>query len=163
MCVDVLSEIYKFTVKNAKFKALVTEADVSGHKCLIMKPQTFMNHSGEAVKAAADFYKIPVEKIVVIYDDISLDVGKIRIRRSGSAGGHNGMKSIIEHLGSDKFPRLRIGVGQKPHPEYDLAAWVTGNFAKEDMPVFKESLQKTCEALPYVLNGDFDTAMCKFN
>ncbi len=163
MCLDVLSELHKFSVKNAKFQALTTEANIASHRCLVMKPQTFMNHSGEAVKAAADFYKIPLEKIVVIYDDISLDIGKIRIRRSGSAGGHNGMKSIIKYLGSDKFPRLRIGVGQKPHPEYDLADWVLGNIPKDDMPLFKESLLKACDALPYVLNGDFDTAMCKFN
>lgn len=163
MCVDKLAGIYKFSVKNAKFKALVTDADINGHKCLVMKPQTFMNNSGEAVKAAADFYKIPSENIVVIYDDISLDVGKIRIRKSGSAGGHNGMKSLIKYLASDKFPRLRIGVGQKPHPEYDLAAWVTGNIPKEDMPAFEIALQKTCEAIPYVLNGEFDAAMCKFN
>ena len=163
MCVDKLSGVYKFNVKNAKFKALVTDADISGHKCLVMKPQTFMNHSGEAVKAAADFYKIPVEKVVVIYDDITLDIGKIRIRRSGSAGGHNGMKSLIEYLGSDKFPRLRIGVGQKPHPEYDLAAWVTGNIPKDDMSAFETALKKTCDALPYVLDGKFDEAMCKFN
>lgn len=163
MCIDKLSAIYKFTVKNVKFKALVTDADIKGHKCLVMKPQTFMNNSGEAVKAAADFFKIPVENIIVVYDDISLDVGKIRIRRSGSAGGHNGMKSLIKHLGSDKFPRLRIGVGQKPHPEYDLAAWVTGNIPKDDMPAFETALEKTCEAIPFVLDGNFDEAMCKFN
>lgn len=163
MCLDVLSDIHKFSIKSAKFQALISEMTLASHRCIVMKPQTFMNNSGEAVKAAADFYKISAENVIVIYDDISLDIGKIRIRRSGSAGGHNGMKSIIKHLGSDKFPRLRIGVGQKPHPEYDLADWVLGNIPKSDFAAFKESLSKACEALPYVLNGDFDTAMCKYN
>jgi PTH1 family peptidyl-tRNA hydrolase len=163
MFVDRLGERNNFSVTNSKFKGLVGEVVINSHRCLVLKPETYMNHSGESVKQAADFYKIPPEHIIVVFDDISLDVGKMRIRKTGSAGGHNGIKSVIAYLSSDKFPRIKIGVGQKPFPEYDLAAWVTGEMPKEDFAVFKETVNKACDALPYILDGKFDEAMCKFN
>ena len=115
-----------------KFKALVGEAALGGSRVLLMKPQTFMNLSGEAVRDAAAFYKIPPERIIVLSDDVSLDVGTLRVRAKGSAGGQNGLKNIIYHLGSEDFPRVKIGVGKKPHPDYDLAAWVLGKFTADE-------------------------------
>ena len=134
-----------------------------GKKCLLMKPQTFMNNSGEAVGEAARFYKIPPERIIVISDDISLDVGKIRIRRKGSAGGHNGLKSIIEHLGSEDFPRIKIGVGKKPNAYTDLADWVLGTFPKEQQPDLKTALANADDALRLIVSGQTDAAMNLYN
>ena len=124
-----------------------------------MKPQTFMNNSGEAVREAADFYKIPTSNIIVIFDDISLQPGKIRIRQKGSDGGHNGIKSIIYHLNSNEFPRIKIGVGAKPNPEYDLADWVLGNIAKEDTEATVKTIEKAYSALPYMVDGNIEKAM----
>ena len=129
--IDALADKYSINVNNAKHKALCGQGIIDGEKVLLMKPQTFMNLSGEAVKQAAAFYKVPAENIIVIFDDVSLDVGKMRIRLKGSAGGHNGIKSIIAHMG-DSFPRVKMGVGEKPHPEYDLADWVLSHFSKDD-------------------------------
>ena len=128
ICLDLLAEKYSISVKKLKFKSLLGEGRIEGKRCLLLKPQTFMNLSGEAVRDAAEFYKIPPENIIVIYDDISLDPGKLRIRRKGSDGGHNGMKNILYHLKSDGFPRIKVGVGAKPNPEYDLADWVLSRF-----------------------------------
>ena len=158
-----LCDDYRISLDIKKHKGLCGKGVIGGEKVLLVQPLTYMNLSGDCIKEAADYYKIDPAHIIVIYDDISLPVGKLRVRAKGSAGGHNGMKSLIKHLGSDKFPRLRIGVGQKPHPEYDLAAWVTGNIPKDDMPAFETALEKTCEAIPFVLDGNFDEAMCKFN
>ena len=128
LCVDFLAEKHGFKINKLKFKAVIADTVINSHRCIVMKPQTYMNLSGEAVKAAADFYKIPPEKIIVIFDDISLDVGRLRIRRKGSDGGHNGIKSIISCIGSQNFPRVKIGCGKKPHPDYDLAAWVLSEY-----------------------------------
>ncbi|MBQ7595113.1 MAG: aminoacyl-tRNA hydrolase, partial [Clostridia bacterium] len=128
-----------------------------------MKPQTFMNNSGEAVRDAAAFYKIPPEKIVVIFDDVTLPCGKIRIRRKGSDGGHNGIKSIIYHLNSDNFPRVKIGVGEKPHPDYDLADWVLSVFNKDEMKQFQSAVEQACEAVRLIIDGETDAAMNRFN
>lgn len=128
-------------------------------RALILKPQTLMNRSGISVSEAADFYKIPPERIIVIYDDISLDVGKMRVRRKGSAGGHNGIKSINEFLGSENFPRIKMGVGQKPHPDYDLADWVLGAFSKNDIETLKAIFPTMYEGLLQMLVGDIDGAM----
>ena len=128
-----------------------------------MKPQTFMNNSGEAVREISQFYKIPPEKIIVIFDDISLPCGKLRIRRKGTDGGHNGIKSIIYHLNSDNFTRIKIGVGAKPHPDYNLAAWVLSSFKKDEMEELKKAITKATEVLPFMLDGEIDKAMNKAN
>lgn len=146
-------------IKKIKFKALTGDAEIDGRRCLLMKPQTFMNNSGEAVRDAAAFYKIPPEKIIVIFDDISLPCGKLRIRRKGTDGGHNGIKSIIYHLKSDNFPRIKIGVGAKPDPDYDLADWVLSRFGKDDIELLKHAISKATEALPYIIDGDIEKAM----
>jgi PTH1 family peptidyl-tRNA hydrolase len=128
-----------------------------------MKPQTFMNNSGEAIIEAVNFYKIPPENVIVISDDITLDVGRVRIRKSGSAGGHNGLKSIIAHLGSDTFPRIKLGVGQKPHPEYDLVDWVLGKFPPADLEKLREATAVVPDAIELLINGEAEKAMNTYN
>ena len=163
MALDVICEKHNFSINKLKFKSLCGEADIAGVRVLFLKPQTFMNNSGEAVREAAAFYKIPPENIIVMFDDISLDPGKIRIRKKGSDGGHNGIKSIIYHLNSDKFPRIKIGVGAKPHPEYDLADWVLGEIPADLRETFVNSLKSASDALELMLKGEVETAMAKFN
>lgn len=163
LCVDMLAEKYGFAVNKLKFKSLLGDAEIGGHRCLVLKPQTFMNLSGEAVRDAAQFYKIPPERIIVLFDDISLDVGKIRIRRKGTDGGHNGIKNIIYHLNSDRFPRIKIGVGKKPHPDYDLADWVLSEFKKDEEAPLKDALEHACAALELMLDGKIDEAMNQYN
>lgn len=153
----------KFKINKIKFKSVIGEVSLGGHKCIVMKPQTFMNNSGEAVRDAASFYKIPPEKIIVIFDDISLPCGRLRIRRKGSDGGHNGIKSIIYHLNSDNFPRVKIGVGEKPHPDYDLADWVLSSFKKDEMEQFKTAVESACEAVRLIAGGKTDEAMNRYN
>lgn len=150
-------------IKKLKYKALIGDTVISGHRCLLVKPQTFMNNSGEAVREISQFYKIPPEKIIVIFDDISLPCGKLRIRRKGTDGGHNGIKSIIYHLNSDNFPRIKIGVGAKPHPDYNLADWVLSTFKKDEMEELKKAITKATEVLPFMLDGEIDKAMNKAN
>ncbi len=150
-------------INNLKNNALVADVVINNHRCLLVKPQTFMNNSGTAVRDIAKFYKIPPEKIVVIFDDISLPCGKLRIRRKGTDGGHNGIKSIIYHLNSDQFPRIKIGVGAKPNPEYDLADWVLSKFSKDDTEQLKAAITKATEVLPFILDGEIDKAMNKAN
>lgn len=163
LCVDMLAEKYGFAVNKLKFKSLLGDAEIGGHRCLVMKPQTFMNLSGEAVRDAAQFYKIPPERVIVLFDDISLDIGKIRIRRKGTDGGHNGIKNIIYHLNSDRFPRIKIGVGKKPHPDYDLADWVLSEFKKDEEAPLKDALEHACAALELMLDGKIDEAMNQYN
>lgn len=160
---DELAEIAGVPVQKLKYKALTNTCTVSGVKVLLMKPITYMNLSGEAVGEAARFYKIPPERVLVFSDDVSLPVGKLRIRKSGSAGGHNGLKSIIQHLGTDTFPRVKIGVGGKPHPDYDMADWVLGKFPPEDKKVIDEMVQKAAQAAAYYIKEGPDKAMGKFN
>ncbi|MBQ8575710.1 MAG: aminoacyl-tRNA hydrolase [Clostridia bacterium] len=150
-------------IKKLKYKALIGDTVIAGHRCLLVKPQTFMNNSGEAVREISQFYKIPPEKIIVIFDDISLPCGKLRIRRKGTDGGHNGIKSIIYHLNSDNFPRIKVGVGAKPHPDYNLADWVLSTFKKDEMEELKKAITKATEVLPYILDGEIDKAMNKAN
>lgn len=150
-------------INNLKNNALVADVVINNHRCLLVKPQTFMNNSGTAVRDIAKFYKIPPEKIVVIFDDISLPCGKLRIRRKGTDGGHNGIKSIIYHLNSDQFPRIKIGVGAKPNPEYNLADWVLSKFSKDDTEQLKSAITKATEVLPFILDGEIDKAMNKAN
>lgn len=161
--VDILCDKYNFKVDRLKFHALTGEARINNHRCLVMKPNTMMNLSGDAVKEACDFYKIPAENVIVIFDDISLDLGKLRIRRKGSAGGHNGIKSIISNLQSENFPRIKLGVGAKPHPDYDLADWVLSTFTKDEAKRLREAVDNACDAIEYIVDGDFEGAMSRFN
>ena len=161
--VDELAERQNAPVQKLKFKALTNLLTISGEKVLVMKPVTYMNLSGEAVRPAADFYKIPPERILVISDDTALDPGKLRIRTKGSAGGHNGLKNIIQHLGTDQFPRVRVGVGQKPHPDYDLADWVLGKFQGEAKKVMDEAVKRAADAVECILKEGADRAMNRFN
>lgn len=136
---------------------------IEGVRVLLLKPQTFMNNSGQSVQEAADFYKIPPERICVIFDDISLPVGRLRIRRKGSDGGHNGIKSIVYLLGSDQFPRVKIGVGAKPHPDYNLADWVLSHFTKEEGIHLEEAMDKGVQAVQLTVAGKIAEAMNRFN
>lgn len=163
LAVDLLAINEKLNIKKLKFHSLVCNLNINGKKCLVMKPQTFMNNSGEAVGEAARFYKVPAQNIIVISDDISLDVGRIRIRRKGSAGGHNGLKSIIAHIGTEDFTRIKIGVGKKPNAEYDLADWVLGRFPKEQEADLKKALENTVSAIPLIIGGETDKAMNLYN
>ena len=161
--IDELAERQGKPVQRLKFKALTGLLTIGGEKALVMKPVTYMNLSGEAVRPAADFYKLPPERILVISDDVALAAGRLRIRAKGSAGGHNGLKSIIQHLGTDQFPRIKIGVGQKPHPDYDMADWVLSKFTGEDLKTITEAVKKAADAVAcYIENGP-DQAMNRFN
>lgn len=163
MCVDFLADRENFKINKLKYKSLLADVDISGHRCLIMKPQTFMNLSGEAVRDAVQFYKIPPENVIVIYDDISLDVGRTRIRRKGTDGGHNGIKNIIYHLNSDNFPRIKIGVGKKPDEWEDLADWVLSRFSNDELKTLHDVAEKVCKVLPLMLDGKIDEAMNRIN
>ena len=163
LVVDELARRGGFSVRKVKHKALTETAVIGGQGVLVMKPTTYMNLSGEAVGDAARFYKIPPERVLIISDDTDLPVGKLRIRKSGSAGGHNGLKSIIQHLGGDGFPRLKVGVGGKPHPDYDMADWVLGKLQGEDKKVFDEAVKKAADAIECLLKEGPDKAMNKFN
>ena len=163
MAMDALCEKYECECKKMKFSAYMGDAVIGSKRVLLLKPQTYMNNSGTAVGEAARFYKIAPENILVMYDDISLEPGIIRIRRKGSAGGHNGMKDIIEVLGSDNFPRIKIGVGAKPHPEYDLKDWVLGRFKTEDKDKVQTSLDNTVKAVNELLSRGIDSAMNKYS
>ena len=163
LCIDKLAENEGFNVDRLKFKSLICDTNINGHRCIVMKPQTYMNNSGEAVSECAKFYKIPPENVIVIYDDIYLDVGSMRIRRKGSDGGHNGIKSIINHLNSSDFPRIKIGAGKKPHPEYDLVDWVLSEFSKDDLKVLDSIFDNGCKALKLLLENDSEKAMNLYN
>ncbi len=150
-------------VDKLKFKALTAAMTLGGEKVLVMKPQTMMNLSGQAVQQAANFYKIAPEHVIVVYDDISLPVGKLRVRPSGSAGGHNGMKDIIAKLGSQNFPRVKIGVGEKPNPEYDLAAWVLGHPTAAEWKTIEETILRGLDAIECIITDGADKAMSRYN
>lgn len=161
--IERLAEKESCKIGKIRFKSTIGECLIDGHRCLLMKPSTFMNLSGQAVSEAMNFYKIPSENVIIMFDDISLDMGKIRIRRQGSHGGQNGMKNIIELCGSDKFPRVKIGVGQKPHPDYDLKDWVLSKFSKEDMKVMNTAFDNAAEAAALIVKGKTDLAMQSYN
>ena len=163
LCLDMLSDKLNIRIDRLKFKSLICDTTINGHRCIVMKPQTFMNNSGEAVRECASFYKIPAEKVIVIYDDISLDVGKLRIRRKGTDGGHNGIKSIIYHLNSDQFPRIKVGCGKKPHPDFDLADWVLSEFKKDEQKALEPALENACKALELLLDNNIEKAMNLYN
>jgi PTH1 family peptidyl-tRNA hydrolase len=159
LMMDYLSQRCSVQVNKIKFKALVGEATIAGKRCLLMKPQTFMNLSGEAVQQAAAFYKIPMQNVLVFSDDISLDVGRLRVRGKGSDGGQKGLRSIITLMNSDDFPRIRFGVGKKPHPDFDLADWVLSEFTKDEQPALFAAFEKAYDGVLKVLEGDVDGAM----
>lgn len=163
LCLDMLSQKLRFKIDRLKFKSLICDTAINGHRCIVMKPQTFMNNSGEAVRECANFYKIPAERVIIIYDDISLDVGKLRIRRKGTDGGHNGIKSIIYHLNNDQFPRIKVGCGKKPHPDYDLADWVLSEFKKDELKALEPALENACKALELMLDNQIEKAMNLYN
>ena len=159
MAMDHLAAKLGASVNRLKFKALCGEAQIGSHRVLLMKPQTFMNLSGDAISEAASFYKIPPENILILVDDVCQDTGRMRVRQSGSHGGQNGLKSIIARLGSDKFPRIRFGVGQKPNPQYDLAAWVLSKFSDADMKVMNTAFEDAGKAAALIAAGDITKAM----
>lgn len=163
MTVDALAKKYGFEIKKLKFKSLTAVASINGVSCLVMKPSTFMNNSGEAVVEAMNFYKIPIENVIICYDDISLEPSKLRIRRKGSDGGHNGIKSIIYLSGKDTFPRIKLGVGAKPNKDYDLAAWVLSRFTDDEMKLMNEGTDKAVQCIELMVKGKIDEAMNKFN
>lgn len=161
--IDTIADQYNIEVSKRECQALTGKGVIEGQKVLLVKPQTYMNLSGESVRKLIDFYKIdPQEELLVIYDDISLDVGQLRIRKKGSAGGHNGIKSLIAHLGTMAFPRIKVGVGEKPK-EYDLADYVLGHFSAEDRQKMREGYQDAVKAVAYILQDDMETAMNQFN
>ena len=163
LAVDALAGKEGFRISRVKFQALTAQAEVGGQGALVMKPATYMNLSGEAVGEAARFYHIPPANVLVISDDVDLPLGKLRIRTGGSAGGHNGLKSIIQHLGTDRFPRIKIGVGGKPHPDYDMADWVLGRLRGEDRKVLDGAADRAAEAAACYLKDGPQKAMNKFN
>lgn len=161
--IDSLSEKYNIEVKEKKHKALCGTGMIEGQRVLLLKPQTFMNLSGESLGAVLNFYKMePETNLIVIYDDISLAPGRIRIRKKGSAGGHNGMKSIIQHVGTQEFMRIKVGVGEKP-PGWDLADYVLGRFSKEERELVEEAIEKACEAAALMVQEEMERAMNLFN
>ncbi|MBR4031277.1 MAG: aminoacyl-tRNA hydrolase [Clostridia bacterium] len=159
LAMDYISQKCGATVNRSKFKSLVGEATIAGKRVLLMKPQTLMNASGDAVIEAANFYKIPIENIIVLSDDVNLDVGRMRVRKSGSDGGQRGLRSIITRMGSDNFPRIRFGVGQKPHPDYDMADWVLGTLSDADKKTLFDCFVVAYDGLEKILCGDVDGAM----
>lgn len=163
MVVDALAEKCGIDVLEKKHKALIGKGVVAGQKCILMKPLTYMNLSGESVMDACQYYKIdPTQELIVISDDISLEVGKLRIRKKGSAGGHNGLKNIIAHFGHDTFMRLKVGVGNKP-PRMDLADYVLGHFTKEERTLMEEAAERGAKAIQAILTEGPDKAMNLFN
>ncbi len=159
MFLDYVASKCSCSINRSKYKALCGEAVIGGKRVILIKPQTYMNASGEAIKEAADFYKIKPENIIVISDDVTLDVARLRVRRKGSHGGHNGLKNIILNLGTDNFPRIKIGVGQKPHPDYDIINWVLGKLSAEDIKKTAENYGAAYEGLEKIILGDIDAAM----
>lgn len=163
VAIDYIAEKLGVKIDRARYHALTAEARIADARVLLMKPTTFMNNSGLAVGEAATFYKIAPEKIIVLHDEISFAPGRMRIRRKGSAGGHNGLKSIIASIGSDAFPRIKIGVGEKPSPEYDLADWVLGRLSREDSEKIRERLPDIMTSVELMLRGEIDLAMQRFS
>ena len=162
LTVDLLAEKLGVKLNKVKFKAAYNIVKFAGCKCLVMKPQTYMNLSGEAVREAAQFYKIPAERVLVIYDDVSLPVGKLRVRPSGSAGGHNGIKNIIAHLGTQEFPRVKIGVAA-PGEEGDMVDWVIGVPSQAERKILAESFEQAIEAAECIISDGCQKAMNRFN
>ena len=161
--VDLLAKRLGVKIDRAKFRGLYAQSGFQGKKLILLKPQTFMNNSGLSVLEAAHYFKLPPERVLVLFDDISLDVGRLRVRAEGSAGGHNGIKSIIGGLNSQSFPRVKIGVGAKPHPDYDLADWVLSNFTKEEETLLAPTLEAAAEAALLLIEQGVPAAAAKYN
>ena len=161
--IDRIAEKYNIAVDGKKHRALIGKGMIGGQKVILAKPQTYMNLSGESIRGLVDYFKVDeAQELLIIYDDISLPPGQIRIRKKGSAGGHNGMKSIIQHLGTDVFMRIKVGVGEKPK-KYDLADYVLSHFTKEEREEMKEGYEKSAEAAAMILRGDVEAAMNEYN
>ena len=163
LCLDVLAEDCSAKVNKLKFHALIGEAELAGQRCLLLKPNTYMNCSGEAIAEAARFYKIPPERTLLIFDDVNFPPGKLRIRREGSAGGHKGILSTIDHLGTQAFPRIKLGVGAKPGPEDDIKDWVLSGMTKAELLSLREACGSACEAVKLIVAGKIDEAMARYN
>ena len=163
MAADAMEKKLGVSINKMRFKALTQTADIGGKKVLLMKPQTYMNLSGDAIAQAANFYKVPPERVIVVSDETALPIGRLRIRRGGSAGGHNGLKSVIARLGTDQFPRIRLGVGDKPHPDYDMADWVLSAFKGQDAADMELVAKKAADAVECYITDGADRAMNKFN
>lgn len=163
LALDELARQQGVSADRMKFHALTAQCVLAGEKVLLMKPTTYMNNSGEAIEEARSFYKIPTGNVIVISDDINLDPGKMRIRRKGGAGGHNGLKSIIECMGTEDFPRIRLGIGAKSHPDMDLADYVLGKFPKDEQKLIDETLKNASKAAELIVAGDVGEAMNQFN
>ena len=163
MAADLLAEKEHLKFNKLRFRSWTAVAELGGEKVLVMKPQTYMNLSGESVGEAARFYKIPADHVVVISDDISLPVGKLRIRTGGSAGGHNGLKNIILHLGTDAFPRIKVGVGMPDHPDHEMIDWVIGKPQGEEAKTLRAALDRAADAALSVIDEGPDRAMNRFN
>ena len=163
MAADAMEKKLGVSINKMRFKALTQTVDISGKKVLLMKPQTYMNLSGDAIVQAANFYKVPPERVIVVADETALPIGRLRIRRGGSAGGHNGLKSVIARLGTDQFPRIRLGVGDKPHPDYDMADWVLSAFKGQDAADMELVAKKAADAVECYITEGADRAMNKFN
>ncbi len=161
--IDYIADQKKVKINKLKHKALYGETEICGEKVYLIKPQTYMNLSGDSVIEFAKFYKIPPENIIVISDDISLDTGRIRVREKGSAGGHNGLKSIIYQLGSDNFPRVKMGVGSPAHADYDLADYVLGRFSRDEIPVMEDAIIRASKAVEEIIKNGAQSAMNKYN
>ena len=156
---DMLADSLGCKVDKLKFQGLYAQVTYQGRKLFLLKPQTYMNLSGRSVLQLSAYFHIPPQHIIVLFDDISLEPGRLRIRADGSAGGHNGIKSIISELGSQEFPRVKIGVGAKPHPDYDLKDYVLGSFSKQEQETLKKTMEKACDAVSLIVGGDVDKAM----
>lgn len=163
MAIDRLADDLGVKVDRLKYKSLMCDTEINGHRCILQKPQTYMNNSGEAVIAVSTFYKIPPQNIIVISDDVSLDVGRTRIRRKGSDGGQKGLRSIISHLNTEAFPRVKIGVGAKPHPDYDMGDWVLSTFTKDETENLSKAIDKAVGAVKLLVEGKVDEAMNRYN
>ncbi len=162
IAIDYMAALFDIKVNKIKHKALLGEGKIEGERVMLVKPQTFMNLSGESVREIADYYKVPAENVIVIFDDVSLEPGSVRIRKKGSDGGHNGIKSIIYQLTSDSFPRIKLGVGAKP-PGYDLADWVLARFSDDDIKIMSKSVETAAKAVAEIITKGADSAMNKYN
>lgn len=162
MTIDYLANKYDIDVRKLKFKSLYGQGEISGHKVMLIKPQTYMNNSGEAIRELRNFYKFDIDKLIVIYDDIDIDFGTIRIRKKGSAGSHNGMKSIIYQIQDDQFPRIKVSIGKKPE-RWDLANFVLSGFSQEEVGVLEDEIRLAAEGIEIILKDDIDKAMNKCN
>ncbi len=163
MAADALARARGLRIDRLRFRALTAQCDMGGEKVLLMKPQTYMNLSGEAVAQAARFYKVPPEHVLVVSDEMALPVGKLRVRTKGSAGGHNGLKSVIACLGTEQFPRIRLGVGEPPHPDYDAADWVLSVFRNQDAEDMAAAAERAAKAVECYITQGPDRAMNQFN